>query len=222
MIGAGTNRCETIMMTTPFFKELKTSSRAGLAAICCLRELPKKEILFHEGEAGRAFYLLIRGRVQLSKTSAEGRETVIRVIKPGEVFAEVILFERDTYPVTATALQDSEVMLLPRDGIRGLLAEESFRRDFIVMLLHKQRYLTEQIQRLTAMDLEARLFLFLREQYGDREEIQMTLSKKDVAAAIGATPEALSRLILRLKKNKRLSWVGRTVRLARGQPLNSK
>jgi len=209
-------RNEVIMATVPFFRELKLSSRAELAAICTIRSLPKKERLFLEGESGHAFYLLIRGRIQLYKTTPDGRETVIRVIKPGEVFAEVILYERDSYPVTAVALQDSEVMALPRAGIRHLLAEESFRQDFIVMLLHKQRYLTEQIQRLTALDVEARFFLFLRDQYGEREEMQVPLSKKDVAAAIGTTPESLSRLILRLKKQKRLSWTGHAVRLAPG------
>ncbi|MDD2237098.1 MAG: Crp/Fnr family transcriptional regulator [Kiritimatiellae bacterium] len=209
-------RNEVIMATVPFFRELKASSRAELASICTIRSLPKKNTLFLEGEAGHAFYLLVRGRIQLYKTTPDGRETVIRVIKPGEVFAEVILYERDSYPVTAVALQDSEVMALPRAGIRRLLAEESFRQDFIVMLLHKQRFLTEQIQRLAALDVEARFFLFLRDQYGEREDMQIPLSKKDVAAAIGTTPESLSRLILRLKKQKRLSWTGHTLRLAPG------
>ncbi len=207
---------EEVMASTAFFKELKPSSRTELAAISSIRTLPRKEILFHEGSRGFACYLLIRGRIQLYKTTEDGKETVIRVLKPGEVFAEVILFEKECYPVTAVAVEDSEVMALPRADIRRLLDEENFRHDFIAMLLQKQRYLTEQIQRLTALDVESRFFLFLRDQYGERETIAVPHSKKDVAAAISATPESLSRLILRLKKQKRLEWKGHTIQLAPG------
>ncbi len=202
-----------ILTATAFFADLPPSSRRELAAISVIRPLAKKEILFHEGERGAAFYLLVRGRIRLFKTTEDGRETVIRLIGPGEVFAEVVLFEKECYPVTALAVQPSEVMVLPRAEIQRLLAEETFRRDFIVMLLQKQRYLTEQIQRLTALDIESRFFLFLRDHGAESGTIQIPFSKKEVAAAIGATPESLSRLILRLQKQKRLEWKGHTIRL---------
>ena len=52
---------------------------------------------------------------------------------------------------------------------------------------------------------------FLREQYGDRKTVHLAVSKKDIAAAIGTTPETLSRLILKLKKRRILVWKGRTI-----------
>lgn len=202
-----------LLSASVFFRELKPSSRNELAAISVRRRLSKKEILFHEGERGGAFYLMVSGQIRLFKTTEDGHETVIRLIGPGEIFAEVVLFETECYPVTAMAVEASEVLALPRMDIQRLLAEETFRRDFIVMLLQKQRYLTEQIQRLTAMDLESRFFLFLRDQYGTGDTLRIPHSKKEVAAAIGATPESLSRLILRLKKEKRLDWTGHVIRL---------
>ena len=138
--------------------------------------------------------------------SPEGRETVIKVLKPGEVFAEVILFEQKLYPVTALALTEILVFKLQRRDLLGLLRQEDFRNDFIAMLLRKQRYLTVRIQQLTSQDVEQRLRAFLIEQYGPQEQIHIEINKKQLAAAIDATPETLSRLLQDLKQRKRLFW----------------
>jgi CRP-like cAMP-binding protein len=61
--------------------------------------------------------------------------------------------------------------------------------------------------------VEERFFRFIREQYGEKTDVRVTLSKRDIASAIGATPETLSRLINRLSAAKRLSWKGRALRL---------
>ena len=124
-------------------------------------ERRKQTILFREGEPGEAMYLLVRGRISLTKLSLEGHETVIKVIKPGEVFAEVILFEQKQYPVTALALTDILVFKLLRRDLLGLLRQDDFRNDFIAMLLRKQRYLADRIQQLTSQDVEQRLRAFL-------------------------------------------------------------
>jgi CRP/FNR family transcriptional regulator len=74
------------------------------------------------------------------------------------------------------------------------------------MLIGRQRYLAERIQELTTLDVEQRFFNFLRTQYGTKNPIYTPLSKKDIAAAIGTTPESLSRLILRLHEEKVIQW----------------
>lgn len=196
-----------------FFAGISETGKASLAGICSLKQVGKKDILFHEAEQGDSVYLLVSGAVQLHKTSAEGKEVVIKVIRPGEVFAEVILFEEDCYPVTATAIASSEVLVIPKQGMNALLDREAFRNDFISMLMKKQRYLSARIQYLTSHDVEERFRLFLIEHYGEQEEISCSLSKKDIAAAVGTTPESLSRLILRLKDRGLLSWESATIRV---------
>jgi CRP/FNR family transcriptional regulator len=158
-------------------------------------------------------FLLIDGNIQLHKNTEDGREVVIRVIKPGDVFAEVVLFEKERYPVSARAVTHADVLVFPKDGIHRLLAEESFRNDFIALLMAKQRYLAERIQELTTKDVEHRFFTFLRSQYGETELIKTPLSKKDIAAAIGTTPESLSRLILRLTDDEIIDWKGKEIKI---------
>ena len=198
---------------SPFFKGLSEGHREALTAICNLKPVKKRDYLFHEGEKGSSMFLLVDGNLQLHKNTEDGREVVIRVVKSGEVFAEVVLFEKERYPVSARAVTEVTVLSFPKAGIHRLLAEEDFRNDFIAMLMAKQRYLAERIQELTTKDVEHRFFTFLRSQYGEKEIIHTPLSKKDIAAAIGTTPESLSRLILRLHEDQIIDWQGKEIRI---------
>jgi CRP/FNR family transcriptional regulator len=189
-----------------FFEGISRGSKETLAKYCLPVQRPKGAVLFHEGEPGEAMCLMARGRISLHKLSPDGREIVIKVIQPGEVFAEVILFEKKLYPVTAVALTEILVFKLLRRDLLDILRQEDFRNDFIAMLLRKQRYLAEKIQQLTSQDVEQRLCTFLLEQYGQKEQIQVDINKKQLAASIGATPETLSRLLQDLNKRKCLVW----------------
>ncbi len=80
-------------------------------------------------------YLLIQGAVQLYRDTSDGREIVIRTIQPGETFAEAILFEHDSFPVSAVTLEPSFLLLLPRRQVSCLLDNPRFRDNFVGMLM---------------------------------------------------------------------------------------
>lgn len=202
-----------LIRNAKFFSGLSEAACKRLAELSCRRTVTKRDLLFMEGSEGKAVYLLTSGSIQLVKTNLDGRETVIKTVKEGELFAEVILFEKSRYPVTAAACTETEVIELPRAGFLKLLNEEEFRNDFMAMLMHKQRYLAERIQQLTSMDVEARFVEFLREHYGEKEKITPDLSKKDIASAIGATPETFSRLLQKLEKRAGFTWEGKTIKV---------
>ena len=195
-----------LLQHSDFFKGISDSSIDALVKIAIPKTLNKREVLFFEGQKGHSLFLLVEGTVQLYKNSIDGREVVIKTIGSGEIFGEVILFEKDSYPVSACAIEKSTVYLMPKRQIVCLFQREQFRNDFIRMLMEKQRYLTDKILSLTAFDVEERLFLFLEEQFGKNVEYTINLTKKDVAAAIGTLPETLSRVLMRLKKQNVLVW----------------
>ena len=205
-----------LLENSPYFRGLSPSSRESLAAACGLETVDRRDYVFFEGEKGQAVFLLASGAVQLVKSAEDGREVVIKTVQPGELFAEVVLFERDAYPVSAVAVKKSSVYRLPRNRFRALLDSASFRDDFIAVLMSRLRYLSDRILQLTAHDVEERFFHFLEEQYGRRESYTPPLSKKDLAAAIGTTPETLSRLILRLKDEKKIRWEEKILRVSPG------
>ena len=155
--------------------------------------------------------LLAQGQVQLHKIAPDGTEVVIKVVKPGESFSEVVLFEQTQYPVTAVALTNITVYAVSKGSVRALLDRESFRNEFIGSVMRRLRYLADRVLYLAACDVEDRLKRFLIEQYGKTPVVQVAISKRDIAKAIGTTPETLSRVILRLEKERVLKWRGRSL-----------
>lgn len=197
-----------------FLDELSPAGKDAIAAIATPRNLKKKEILFREGEKGRAVFLLATGHVRLSRHTPDGREMVIKIVQPGEFFAEVILFEIDHYPVTATVADPGVVLEIPRLQLHDLLAQREFRADFIAMLMKKQRYLADRLYQLTSAPVESRFVHFLKEHFGEAPDILLPFAKKEIAAAIGATPETFSRMILKLRRQRLLRVSNKTLHCA--------
>ncbi len=194
-----------------FFEGLDERSYARLAETAKRVEIAKREPLFLEGQQGDAVFLLAQGCVQLSNTTPDGNEIVIRTIREGEVFAEVVLFEQSAYPVSATATTPTIVFSFAKADILGLLDQADFRNGFIASLMRKQRYLADRVRYLTSFDVEQRLLLFLRDHYGASDRVTVDLSKRDLAAAIGATPETLSRLLKRSAEAGLLKWTDKVI-----------
>lgn len=205
-----------LLQQVAFFEGISQRSLVQLSHICIPKRVPKRATLFSEGDQGYCMYVLAEGSVQLFKSTLDGREIVIKTVKPGEIFGEVILFEQSCYPVSALALSSSLVLMFARRQIDCLLATEAFRRDFIAMLMRKQRYLAERILALSAHDVEDRFFAFLKEHFGEEEKYFIKMSKKDFASAIGTTPETFSRLLLRLKERGLVRWERNTLKLPAG------
>lgn len=209
-------KVDNILKQSDFFRRITEENLLALAQIAIPKKVEKKKTIFLEGQEGHSMYLLVYGMVKLYKSSPGGREVVIKVINPGEIFGEVILFEQEQYPVTAAAIKDSLVLMLPKYQVHCLLNIERFRNDFIRMLMRKQRHLANRILYLTSHDVEDRFFLFLEEQHGRRNEYTITMSKKNIASAIGTNPETLSRLIMRMKKDKKVTWENKRLTLNAG------
>ncbi|MGL1903006.1 MAG: Crp/Fnr family transcriptional regulator [Fibrobacterales bacterium] len=202
-----------ILQRFSLFKGLSEDDRELMANICQERRYKKKEMMFQDGAIGEYVFILVTGSVQLSKLGPEGRDVVVKVAKPGEMFAEAILFEKDNYPVSGQALKDSYLYLIPKRDFLPLLENRKFRDNFITGILQKLRFLSQQVQS-TSFDVQDRLMIFLKDQFGLKPEIKHSFSKKDIATAIGTTPETISRLILKLKKEKNLIWEGKVITMS--------
>jgi len=166
----------------------------------------KDEFVFLEGDKGDRFFFLIEGLVRVYKAADNDREVVLRHIRPGEMFGEVILFDSPVYPVNAVAQRDSTVFSIRRSAFIELLQEESFMKFFVGNLFKKMRHLTDRIAFLNAYDVEERFFVFIEEHYGLKPEVEVDLSKAELAEAIGTIPETISRMIARLKTRGVINW----------------
>ncbi len=209
-----------VLKRSELFRGMSAGALARLAAMGRQKSFGPGATLFLEGTRGSEFYLLMEGEVRLYKTSPDGQEVVLRIIRPGQVFAEVVLFENPLYPVSASALGQVRVFAMDRVAFSGLLEDGDFRTEFIAMLMQKQRYLTERILYLTSLDVEERFFRFLIERYGPGGDYRVDMAKKDMASAIGTIPETFSRLVNRLKGLGVLSWEGASLTVNKDYLLN--
>ena len=93
----------------------------NVAAISTVKSLGKGDYLFHEGDAAKGFYVVQSGAINVHRVSAAGKEQIIHVFRPGESFAEVALASERGYPADARALENSQVLLVQKEGIIALL-----------------------------------------------------------------------------------------------------
>jgi CRP/FNR family transcriptional regulator len=194
------------LQNSELFSGLSDQHRQDIKRMGTELSVEKGKILFMEGEEGQSFYVLLNGSVKLYRTTDDGRDIIVRILTGGEIFGEVILYVNESYPVSSVTLDTSSLYSIPRQAFLHLMEKEYFRNEFIAVLMRKQRYLSNRIHYLSAYDVEERFFKFLQENYGQKQTYIISLSKKDLAAAIGTIPETFSRLIARLKKRGILSW----------------
>jgi CRP/FNR family transcriptional regulator len=207
---------DPLLAKTVLFRGLNEASRRALARVGRPVALRKREVLFTEGGRGESVFVLETGRVQLVKTAADGRRVVVKTIAPGETFAEVVLFEQERYPVTAIAVKASIAYRIDRDAFRRCLEDAAFRDDLLRVLMERLRYLADRILYLTAYDVEERFFRFLESEYGRKPLYALSMARKDIAAAAGTTPETLSRLLKRLRREGKIALAGRALRVKPG------
>jgi CRP/FNR family transcriptional regulator, dissimilatory nitrate respiration regulator len=198
------------------FAGVNRDALAALASSARIKKLEVKESLFNEGMEGIYFYVLLSGSVRVFKTTMDGKESTIKIIYPGEFFAEAVLFGKKSYPATAVATEPSEIVCINRDSFLAMIASSGARDAFISAVFDKLRFLTDQLHYLNSHDVEDRFFMFLIKNFGRQYRYEISLSKKDIASAIGTIPETFSRLILRLTKMGIIAWKKNTLHIKEG------
>ena len=108
-------------MQSALFSALDAEGAAALRASLTEIDVPKGSVLFHEGEPGDRMYIIGEGKVKLGQTSADGRETLLSILGPGEMTGELSLFDPGIRTSTATALTDAVVLGLGHDQLKPWL-----------------------------------------------------------------------------------------------------
>ena len=105
----------------PLFAALDVEAAAALRASMTEVRARKGQVIFVEGEPGDRLYVIVEGKVTLGHGAGDGRETLLAVLGPGEMFGELSLFDPGRRTATATALTDAVVLGLGRDSLRPWL-----------------------------------------------------------------------------------------------------
>ncbi len=199
------------------FTGLPPTDLQKIADVCVIKPLEKGDYLFHEGDLAHGFYVVQRGAVNVHRVNAAGKEQVIHVFRAGDSFAEVALASETGYPADARAVESSQVLLVQKDGILALLRRQpELALRMLGSMSSHLRVLVGQLEDLTLKDVETRLANWLVKRCPEpRSEapfrVQLTMSKRMLAAELGTVSETFSRTLAKFREQKLLTVKGKTI-----------
>ena len=196
-----------------FFSELPEDYLERISEISIQRSYKRNMIIFMEDEPGKAFFYIKSGKVKIYRTYDDGREHIIHILGPQEVFGEVTLFNNINYPASASVYEDAEVIIFKNNKIEELIRQNSdLAFNMIKILSRKLLFAQQKIKDLTFNDVYSRMasqIIKLSMSYGKKTDkgilIDINLSRQELADMTGTTRETVSRVISRFKKEKSIS-----------------
>jgi CRP/FNR family transcriptional regulator, dissimilatory nitrate respiration regulator len=204
----------------PLFSELDIKDLRKISEFSSIKKYDKNELIFSEGDKYRGFYVVMKGKVKVFKLSPAGKESVINIILPLELFAEVPLFEGyPYYPVNAQTLEESVLSFIPgKDFIDFTSNNPHISLKIISGFAKKLHALTRRIESLTLSDVPNRLAKYIIEEYNKSHKIilskpliLLTISKATLAGYLGTITETLSRTFKKLQDENVIEVKGRKI-----------
>lgn len=197
----------------PLFNAVDDKTMSELTEIITIRKYKKGMLIFVEGEIGDALYFVNSGLVKLSKTMEDGREQVLHYVKEGDIFAEILLFDKGPFPATAEVMADSEIGIIHNSELEKFLFNHPKATVQILAVMSKRlRQAQQQIRDLALYSTFDRLIttlLKLAREHGEKTEqgikINLALGQQDLANLIGSSRETVARFMADLKKSKTIT-----------------
>ena len=211
-----------ILKKSPLFSALAERDLNAVAKISTTKSYAKGEAIFNEGEPADRLFILNSGRIEVFKLSAEGKRQILRIVLPGEVFAEAAMFSGETYPAYADAASDCELLSIAQEEFLELLKrnpELSLR--MLGALSKLLRGFTGMIEDLCLRDVPSRLAKFFldRSIKVDRDFFQLDMKMGDLAQKICTVNETLSRTLRKMRVKEVIDVKGKTITILNKEAL---
>jgi CRP/FNR family transcriptional regulator len=192
-----------VLGRAPLFEALDDEAATTLRALVTVVPLGRGQTLFSEGHEGDRLYVILDGKIKLTRTAPDGRENLLSVLGPGEMFGELSFF--DPRPRTASAITVTDVRLagLGHDDLRPFL------KGYPEIAVHLLRALAQRLRRtneimadLVFTDVPGRVakaLLDLAERFGQASEggvhVHHDLTQEELAQLVGASRETVNKAL---------------------------
>lgn len=191
------------------FSSLDDLELKELSPYLAQEQVRRKEKIFSEGDPPEWFYIVVAGKVKMTKLSHEGRELILEVIGPADFFGAFAVLKGFPYPANAVAMEDSTLLKMSRQSLIGIIDRfPTIMYDITANLGQRTKELYETLKNIALGRVESRiaaLLLKLADRVGSARDdgvmvIGMKLTKQDIAEMVGTTVETSIRIMSRLKK----------------------
>lgn len=180
------------------FADLPEHICTALAERAVMITRPSGSVLFLEGDPAPGMYVVLSGRIKLSRSAASGREQVIHVATAGQHFNSVPVFDNRPCPADAETLTEARLVLFPQASLRALMLQHpELSMSLLAELGGYLRRLVHLVDTLALHTVQGRLARLLLEQAeaAERGEPIVALTQAEMAARLGTVREMVSRTL---------------------------
>jgi len=194
---------DQVVRKAPLFAALDDEQAAALLASMTTVELRRGETLFSEGEPGDRLYVITNGKIKLGRSSVDGRENLLAVLGPGEMFGELSLFDPGPRTATGTAVSDATMVALGHEDLRNWLSTRpDVAQHLLRALARRLRRTNEALADLVFSDVPGRVakaLLDLAERFGKQTDsgvlVAHELTQEELAQLVGASRETVNKAL---------------------------
>jgi CRP/FNR family transcriptional regulator, cyclic AMP receptor protein len=194
---------EVVLRRAPLFEGLDEENARTLRRQMTEVKLQRGEHLFLEGQSGDRLYVVLDGKIKLTRAAADGRENLLSVLGPGEMFGELSLFDPRPRTSSASAITEATLAALTHDALRPWLLEQP------EVSMHMLQALARRVRReydvtadLVFTDVPGRVaknLLDLAERFGQEERdglhVHHDLTQEELAQLVGASRETVNKAL---------------------------
>lgn len=192
-----------VLRQAPLFSALDDEAASALQASVAETRLRRGEVLFHEGDAGDRLYVVLDGKVKLGRSSPDGRENLLAIMGPGQMFGELSLFDPGPRSATVTAVTDATFASLSHeDMLTWLEGRPTVARGLLSQLAARLRRSNDVVADLVFSDVPGRVakaLLELSDRFGrtadDGIHVHHDLTQEELAQLVGASRETVNKAL---------------------------
>ena len=194
---------EEVIRRAPLFTALDDASAATLRDSMTQVKVSKGQTLFKEGDAGDRLFVVVEGKLKLGTSSGDGRENLLSILGPGDMFGELSLFDPGPRTATATAVTDARVLALANDQVIGwVTAHPQVSLQLLKRLARRLRRTNEVLADLVFADVPGRVakaIMDLGERFGTKKDdglhVNHELTQEELAQLVGASRETVNKAL---------------------------
>ena len=200
------------LKASPFFAGMSQEKLDAISQRVFEKSLARGQMALNEGTEAGALYFVAEGVIKLFKTSAEGKEQIIALMRPGDSFNDVPMFDRGPAPANAQALGPVTLFGIQRDDLDTMIKQyPELSKNIIRVLAGRIRYLISLVEDLSFRSVVSRVSKILLENIASPQVAGTRLTQRDMAAMAGTAREVVSRSLRYLEDEKLIEVRGHQI-----------
>ena len=197
-----------LLRRVPLFSTLSDAEFKNLEHLFLVRTYRKNQLIFLEEDTGHYMYIVVAGKVKVTKATDSGKESLLAIHQAGDFFGEMALLDGKTSPATVSAMEDCKLVSITSADFHGLLMHnEKVVRQIIQVLCARLRHAWGQLQGLSYSTAEERIrggLLQLSRRHGVVDArgviINLRITHQELAEMVGTARETVTRTLATLQR----------------------